>query len=70
MRKTMLAGLATIMAMIVTGCGVTVEHKVEPIYITVDVNIRIQRELEKVFEFEKARGEFVDAQDAAKTIAR
>jgi hypothetical protein len=36
------------------GCGptVTVEHKVEPIHITMDVNIRIDRELDKYFDFE------------------
>jgi len=66
----MFAGAAAVLGMLSTSCGVTVEHKVEPIYITVDVNIKIQKELEKIFEFEKARGEFVDARTTGKAIAQ
>lgn len=36
--------------------GCTVTHKVEPIYVTVDVNIKVQQELESVFDFEAPRG--------------
>ncbi len=35
------------------GCGsVTVKHEVEPIYITVDINVRVQQELDDFFDFE------------------
>ena len=36
------------------GCSPTVKvkHEVEPIYITVDVNIKVQKELENFFDFE------------------
>lgn len=40
------------------GCAViTVKHEVPPIYATVDVNIRIQRQLEDVFDFEEPRAQ-------------
>ena len=32
---------------------VRVKHEVEPIFITVDVNIKIQKELEGFFDFEE-----------------
>lgn len=37
------------------GCSPTVrvKHEVEPIFITVDVNIKIQKELEGFFDFEE-----------------
>jgi hypothetical protein len=40
--------------MLVPDCSPTVKvkHEVEPIYITVDVNIRVQKELENFFDFE------------------
>ncbi len=46
-------GLTCIMA----GCGptVTIKHEVQPIHLTVDVNIRVQKELEKFFDFEESR---------------
>lgn len=36
------------------GCSptVNVKHEVEPIYITIDVNIKVQKELEDFFDFE------------------
>ena len=39
------------------GCQATVKHevepiRVEPIHITVDVNVRVDRELDKFFDFE------------------
>ena len=35
------------------GCGsVTVKHQVEPIYITVDINVKVQQELDDFFDFE------------------
>jgi hypothetical protein len=37
------------------GCSptVTVKHKVAPIHITVDVNVRVQKELDEFFDFEE-----------------
>ncbi len=36
------------------GCShtVNVKHQVEPIYITVQVNIQVQKELDSFFDFE------------------
>ena len=40
--------------MTLAGCGsVTVKHEVEPIYITVDINVRVQQELNDFFDFEE-----------------
>ena len=52
------------------GCStITVHHKVDPIFVNVTINHKVQKELEEVFEFEKARGELVDIRstDAAKS---
>jgi hypothetical protein len=36
-----------------TGCGtITVKHQVEPIYITMDVNIKVEKQLNDFFDFE------------------
>ncbi len=32
---------------------VKVKHEVQPIYITVDVNIKVQKELDSFFDFEE-----------------
>ncbi len=38
------------------GCAsLKIKHEVAPIYATLDINIKIQRELEKVYDFEKSR---------------
>ena len=37
------------------GCAFTVKHEIPPIYATVNVNLRIQRELENVFDYEDSR---------------
>ncbi len=43
------------MALAAVSCGptVTVRHEVEPIYVTVDVYVRVERELEEFFAFEE-----------------
>ena len=42
-----------ILLIFLSGCGtVKVKHEVEPIYITVDINIKVQKELEDFFDFE------------------
>ena len=39
------------------GCGMlTIKHEVKPIYATIDINIRVQKELEEFFDFEETRG--------------
>ncbi len=40
-----------------SGCGptVTIKHEVSPIYLTIDINIKIQEELEDFFSFEESR---------------
>lgn len=44
----MFAGLA----FTALGCQATVKHEVEPIHITVDVNIRVDRQLDDFFDFQ------------------
>lgn len=42
--------LAITMVLSLTGCvSVKTEHKVEPIHITMDVNVRLERELNNAF---------------------
>ena len=49
-------GMALICGSITSGCGFTINHKVtepirvEPIHITVDVNVRVQKELNNFFD--------------------
>lgn len=44
-------GMALACGMIMGGCGLTIRHQVpEPIHITVDVNVRIQKELNNFFD--------------------
>ena len=39
--------------------------KVDPIYITVDINIKVQKELEEFFDFEETRNEPEEAEKAS-----
>ncbi len=48
LRGAILLGLL----LVFTGCTVKVKHEVEPIYITVQVNIQVQKELDDFFDFE------------------
>ncbi len=43
--------------LMMSGCGptLTIKHEVAPIYLTVDINIRVQKELEEFFDFEESR---------------
>lgn len=52
---------------ILSGCGptVTVKHEIEPIHLTIDINIRIQKELEDFFAFEKTRSTSDKAEKSA-----
>ncbi|MEE9170500.1 MAG: hypothetical protein V3U73_12120 [bacterium] len=56
--KKLLGVLAMGVLVLLGGCGtVTVKHEVQPIYITVDVNIKVQKELEDFFDFEDEEAE-------------
>jgi len=47
---------AVALAAVLAGCApVTVKHEVEPIYVTVDVNIRVQKRLQEFFDYEEDR---------------
>lgn len=52
--KLMWGSAVLFMLMCFYGCSPTVKvkHEVEPIYITVDVNIKVQKELDSFFDFE------------------
>ena len=52
--KTFWAMIFLAVLPMVIGCSptVTVKHEVAPIYITMDVNIKVQKELEDFFDFE------------------
>ncbi len=43
--------------LMMSGCGptLTIKHEVAPIYLTVDINIKVQKELEEFFDFEESR---------------
>ncbi len=43
--------------LMMSGCGptLTIKHEVAPIYLTVDINIKVQKELEEFFDFEEPR---------------
>ncbi len=56
--KKLLGVLVMGVLVLLGGCGtVTVKHEVQPIYITVDVNIKVQKELEDFFDFEDEEAE-------------
>lgn len=53
MKYVELTTLAAMVSLMASCAKVSVDPiKVEPIYITVDVNIRVQRDLESFFDFE------------------
>lgn len=58
MRRMLLAAVCA--AGLAAGCTtVTVKHEVSHIYATVDVNIRIQQELERIYDFEETRSDVI-----------
>lgn len=51
-------GLTAILMVLMSGCGPTVKVqsepiRVEPIHITVDVNLRVDRRLEEFFDYQR-----------------
>ena len=55
--KTWLIVCSLGLMLIASACGptLTIKHEVAPIYLTVDINIKVQKELEEFFDFEKTR---------------
>lgn len=49
-RNTFLA--AAVPALVACSPTMTVKHEVAPIHITVDVNVKVQEELDEFFDFE------------------
>lgn len=55
-RCTTIPALCTLLGLLATSCGHTVDVKpirVEPIHVTMDVNIRVDKELDQFFAFEE-----------------
>ena len=58
--------LSGFLLLAMAGCGtVNVRHEVAPIFVTVDVNIKVQEKLERFFDFERTR----DAEGPAPGVA-
>ena len=55
MHRTRIAIPVLVATALASGCQptVTVEHKVDPIYITLDINLKVDRELDEFFDFEE-----------------
>jgi hypothetical protein len=53
--RTRYAAGGAVLLFVLTACTPTVrvKHEVEPIHVTVDVYVKVQRELEKFFQFEE-----------------
>lgn len=48
----LLGTVAVWAAALLAGCSASLQHKVEPIHITLDVNLKIDRELHDFYSFE------------------
>ncbi len=55
---------------LLAGCHATVQHKVEPIHITLDVNLKVDRQLDNFFAFESEIEDEVLASEPAATGAK
>ena len=55
MRKRMLALLLpTVAVVVLSGClSIKTEHEIKPIHITLDVNLKVQKELEDFLNVDK-----------------
>lgn len=49
---------------VLAACHATVRHEVEPIHITLDVNLKVDRELDEFFAFEREIEQEVLEEDA------
>jgi hypothetical protein len=48
-----LPALATVAVATLAGCKATVRHQIDPIHITLDVNLKVDKELDEFFAFER-----------------
>ena len=55
MRRRMLALLLpTVAVMVLSGClSIKTEHEIKPIHITLDVNLKVQKDLENFLDVER-----------------
>lgn len=54
MKKTLMTPLAILLLLIVNGClSIKTEHEIKPIQITLDINLKIERELENFMNLDK-----------------
>lgn len=65
MKKALMAGLAGTLLMLPSCAKVEITHKVEPIHLTVDINIRVDRQLDNFFAFEQQQGNKAQTQPAS-----
>jgi len=51
--KCIIPIIAVGIVLALTGCWtITVKHQVEPIYITMNVNVKVEKQLDEFFDFE------------------
>jgi hypothetical protein len=51
--KFIIPSIAGGIVLMLNGCGtITVKHQVEPIYITMNVNVKVEKQLNDFFDFE------------------
>ena len=47
------SALASVAVVTLAGCKATIRHQVDPIHITLDVNLKVDQELDDFFAFER-----------------
>ena len=54
MKKMLMTQLAIVLMLIVNGClSIKTEHEIKPIQITLDINLKVERELENFMNLDK-----------------
>jgi hypothetical protein len=54
MKKKLMTPLAILLLLIVNGClSLKTEHEIKPIQITLDINLKVERELENFLNLDK-----------------
>jgi hypothetical protein len=54
MKKMSMTPLAMLLLLMVNGClSIKTEHEVKPIHITMDINLKVERELEDFLNLDK-----------------
>ncbi len=68
MLASLLIGVCCVASQMTTGCvSVKTEHRIEPIQITMDVNVRLERELEESFAELDARSREIAAKHSGES---